>query len=173
MSLQRSSDPNGPIASSGEDNDQPTHTVREKRRYTVTPKVIDAHRASAKKSTGPRSVAGKQISRRNSLTHALTAFQVGVAVPEEEVSAYRKLEKAMLRRYEPLDPIGEWTVRQLIEAFWRSRRIDLTEAALIPPADVFLVQDAQAELIFRYTAMNDRRILMLRQLIAEHCRTAV
>jgi hypothetical protein len=148
-------------------------TPSPKRRYTMSDKAVAARQANAEESTGPRSVAGKLVSRLNASTHGLTAFKVGVVIPKAEVPAYRKLERALLRRYEPIDTIGEWAVRQLIEAFWRSRLIALAEAMLITSAGAFLTVDGRMELIFRYTAMNDRRILMLRQLITEHCRTAV
>jgi hypothetical protein len=178
MAIRTASDANGdePIGNSGDGNSgdgnkPPTDPVPAKRPYTVTPAVMNAHRANAKKSTGPRSVAGKQKSRRNALKHGLTAFEVGVQVSDDEIRVYRKLERTLLQRYEPLGPIGWWAVRQLIEAFWRSRLIDLAEAMLVTSASAFLTQDAPMELLFRYTAMNDRRILMLRHLIAEECQT--
>src|SRR5262249_26128078 len=116
---------------SGDGNKPATVLVPAKRRYTVTREVIAARRGNAKKSTGPRSVAGKQTSRRNALTHGLTAFKIGLPMSEEEAVDYQELEQAVFRQYPPLDPIGEWAVRQLIEAFWRSRRIDQAEATLI------------------------------------------
>src|SRR5262245_35888819 len=121
----------GAISKSGDGKPPATVTAMAKRQYTVTPKVIAAHRANAAKSTGPRSVAGKQRSRRNAITHGMTAFKIALPLPKREAVAYEELEQAVLRQYPPLDPIGEWAVRQLIEAFWRSRRIDQAEAALI------------------------------------------
>jgi hypothetical protein len=48
-------------------------------------KQIEANRANAKKSTGPKSEAGKAISRQNALAHGLTGPQVVVTHGEAEL----------------------------------------------------------------------------------------
>src|SRR5262249_58726457 len=87
----------GPMSKSGDGKQHATVPVPAKRGYTVTPEVIAARRANAKKSTGPRSVVGKQTSRRNALTHGLTAFKIGLPMSEEEAVDYQELEQAVLR----------------------------------------------------------------------------
>jgi hypothetical protein len=170
MAIQIPSDADangGPMSKSGDGKQHATVPVPAKHRYRVTPAVIAAHRANAKKSTGPRSAAGKQTSRRNALTHGLTALKVGLPIPKEEAIAYQALEQAVLRQYPPLDPIGEWAVRQLIEAFWRSRRIDQAEATLIrqqreilspKPSSSF----SRAEVLLVHRIMNSFRVFKMR-----------
>jgi hypothetical protein len=53
-------------------------------------KQIKANRANAKKSTGPKSDAGKAISRLNAMTHGLTGGLV-VVIPREAELLYGKL----------------------------------------------------------------------------------
>jgi hypothetical protein len=124
-------DAKGPMTKPGDGKGRPTTAATTKRRYTVTPKVMAAHRESAKKSTGPRSVAGKDRSRRSALKHGLTAFKVPMLVWGEDATAYDELYQTVLREYPPLDATGQWAVRQLTNAFWRSRRLEQAERALL------------------------------------------
>lgn len=55
-----------------------------------TPKQIAANRRNAKKSTGPRTPAGKSNVRLNALKHGLTAQSV--VLPFEDADAYEALQ---------------------------------------------------------------------------------
>jgi hypothetical protein len=46
----------------------------------ATPAQIEANRRNARKSTGPKTAAGKAASSRNALTHGLTASIADVEV---------------------------------------------------------------------------------------------
>ena len=103
-----------------------------RRPYRMSATAMVQRRAAAKKSTGPKTAAGKSRSSRNSLTHGMTAFRTAYLVVGEDRAAYDELYQALLRRYRPLDPTGAWAMRQLANAFWRqAHRIDVAEAALI------------------------------------------
>jgi hypothetical protein len=52
----------------------------------ATPAQIEANRRNARKSTGPRTAAGKAASSRNAVTHGLTA-----SIGDAEVRAYYEL----------------------------------------------------------------------------------
>ncbi|WZO97449.1 hypothetical protein EP7_004483 [Isosphaeraceae bacterium EP7] len=55
---------------------------------TTSQKRIDANRRNAMRSTGPRTVEGKEKSRRNSLVHGLAG--AGVVLPQDQEQAVRE-----------------------------------------------------------------------------------
>ena len=59
---------------------------------------IEANRRNALKSTGPRTEAGKEISRRNAVRHGLTAETIITALEDAEV--YRAFEAAITADYD-------------------------------------------------------------------------
>src|SRR5262249_30828163 len=95
------------------------------------------------------------------LRHGFPNF-VEFAAAEASLEMRRKFESML---YDVLKRLDE---ERKFERLHHQRAEHGSLASCLTPANTFLVQDAQAELIFRYTGMNDRRILMLRQLIAHH-----
>jgi hypothetical protein len=75
-----------PLADAG---DTPTEHLRKRSRtmgpIEVSQKRIDANRRNALRSTGPRTVEGKEKSRRNSLIHGLSG--AGVVMPHDQAQA--------------------------------------------------------------------------------------
>src|SRR5262245_61835349 len=68
----------------------------------ATAAQIDANRRNAARSTGPKSPAGKDRSRRNALTHGLTAEAL---LPEDiEAQARERLER-WRAHFRPDDPV--------------------------------------------------------------------
>ena len=65
----------------------------------VTQAVIDANRTNAKKSTGPRTAAGKRVSKRNAITHGF--FSNELVLNEED---RQQLEAICTRLYSELSP---------------------------------------------------------------------
>jgi len=103
-----------------------------KRKYTPSDKTKAQRQAAAKKSTGPKTPAGKATSNRNAVRHAMTAFQASILVKGEDAAAYQELHAALRREHPPLDATGDFAIGELANALWRqSRRINLAEAALI------------------------------------------
>ena len=84
-------------------------------------KQISANKENARKSTGPRTAAGKTRASMNALTHGLTAEKVVIEgeVPED-FEAFRQ------DVYQHLEPVG-FLEKQLVErvavCLWRLRRI--------------------------------------------------
>jgi hypothetical protein len=92
-------------------------------------KKIAANRANARKSTGPKTQAGKDVSRRNSLVHGLTA---GVLfLDHEDPAEFHALREAFLAEYPPTDVLDREYVDRLASIVWRMRRIPLFEGTLI------------------------------------------
>ena len=86
----------------------------------LSDKQLEANRANAQKSTGPRTPEGKKRSSLNALRHGLSA-QV-VILPGEDVEIFQKHEAAIVAN---LDPQGA-AERTLAEVFagcaWRIKR---------------------------------------------------
>jgi hypothetical protein len=93
-------------------------------------KQIEANRRNALKSTGPKSEAGKQTSRCNSVRHGLTAETVIVAL--EDAEDYKAFEATVIADYDAQSAIERELVLRLASVLWRLRRATAMEAGLLP-----------------------------------------
>jgi hypothetical protein len=94
----------------------------------ATPAQILANRANAQKSTGPRSVEGKAVSRFNALKHGLDAQTI--VLPGEDPAEYDALARDYDRSMRPNTPTERFHVDTMIRADWQKRRLQLVEAEL-------------------------------------------
>jgi hypothetical protein len=91
-------------------------------------KQIDANRHNALKSTGPKTEAGKQVSRCNAVRHGLTAETVIGAL--EDAEDYQAFEAAVIADYEAQSAVERELVLRLASLFWRLRRATAIETGL-------------------------------------------
>ena len=91
-------------------------------------KQIEANRLNARKSTGPRTVHGKQRSRCNALRHGLTAETVIDAL--ECAADYRAFEASILAEHNPRSTTERELVLRLASVLWRLRRSTSIETGL-------------------------------------------
>ncbi len=118
-------------------------------------KKIAANRANALKSTGPRTAQGKDVSRRNSLVHGLTAEVL--LLDHEDPGEFQLLRDALYEDYPPVDAIDVENVDRLVMTLWRMRRIPVFERSIIawmmhyqqvehdgPVGEVLVPRDAEA-----------------------------
>jgi hypothetical protein len=91
-------------------------------------KQITANRLNALKSTGPRTVEGKQRSRQNAFCHGLAAETVIAAF--ESVVDYRALETSLVADYQPASSIENHLVCRLASVLWRLHRSTSIETGL-------------------------------------------
>jgi len=89
---------------------------------------FEANRRNALKSTGPRSEAGKEVSRRNALRHGLTAEMVISAL--EDAEDYRAFEEAITADYDAQSAVERELVLRLASLLWRLRRATMMETGL-------------------------------------------
>lgn len=97
----------------------------------TTFKKIASNRSNARKSTGPKTQAGKQVSRRNSLIHGLTAEVL--LLDHEDPAEFQALRDAIHAAYlHPArsDAVDLEVANQLSMNLWRMRRIPAFEAVL-------------------------------------------
>jgi len=89
---------------------------------------IDANRRNALRSTGPRTEAGKQQSRRNALRHGLTAETIIAAL--EDAEDYSAFEAAIIADYDAQSAVERELVLRLASLLWRLRRATIMETGL-------------------------------------------
>jgi hypothetical protein len=89
---------------------------------------IEANRRNALKSTGPRTEAGKEASRRNAVRHGLTAETVISAL--EDAEDYRAFEAAIAADYDAQSAVERELVLRLASILWRLRRAMTMEKGL-------------------------------------------
>ena len=89
---------------------------------------IEANRRNALKSTGPRTEAGKHISRCNAVRHGLTAETVIGAL--EDAEDYKAFEAAITADYDAQSAVERELVLRLASLLWRLRRATTIETGL-------------------------------------------
>src|SRR6516162_10289279 len=95
----------------------------------MTPyRQIEANRRNALKSTGPRTEAGKQVSRCNAVRHGLTAETVISTLEDEE--DYKSFEAAVVADYDAQSAVERELVLRLASILWRLRRATSMETGL-------------------------------------------
>jgi hypothetical protein len=87
----------------------------------ASPAQIAANRANAQKSTGPRTLAGKQRASLSALKHGLTAQTL--VLPHEEPFAFGEIREQLYEQYQPATPQESMLVDQLTAAWWRTIRV--------------------------------------------------
>ena len=95
----------------------------------ATRRQLEANRANAKRSTGPRSADGKAKSRKNSLAHGLTAQDIVIA--DEDPEEFERLRAGLQADFKPTSTIELELVERLAGLLWRLRRIPVLEGALL------------------------------------------
>ena len=94
-----------------------------------TPKQVAANRRNAKKSTGPRTEAGKAKTKLNPLKHGLTAETI--VLPFESPDDYRELQQAVLDDLKPQGVTQQILVERFVQRHWVAQRLARTERAWI------------------------------------------
>lgn len=90
-------------------------------------KQIRANRRNAKKSTGPRSKAGKERSARNAIKHGL--FTDILLLPHEDADALAALKDNLHADFRPVTHMQAIVIDRLAMLIWRERRLAQAEAS--------------------------------------------
>ena len=86
------------------------------------------NKANARKSTGPRTEAGKQRSSLNALRHGLTGQTV--VLPTEDHSAYQRHAHGLFDHFQPAGALEQQMVQSLADTSWRLNRVVALETNL-------------------------------------------
>ena len=95
----------------------------------ATKRQIAANRRNARRSTGPKSAAGKAASSVNALRHGLTAARA-VVLPDEDGEAYERLRQGVLADLDPAGALQEALAQRIVVLLWRLDRAARLEAEL-------------------------------------------
>jgi hypothetical protein len=90
---------------------------------------LEANRANAKRSTGPRSEGGKARSRLNSRKHGLTAKTL--IIVGENADDFDQLRADLMDEYDPQSALECELVERIAGILWRLRRVPFFEAAIM------------------------------------------
>ena len=91
---------------------------------------IEANRANARKSTGPKTAKGKAMSKMNALKHGLLAREVvvrGFHDDGERTGKFQALHQMYREYLEPVGPLEEMMVERIVTAYWRLHRVLIAE----------------------------------------------
>ena len=126
----------------------------------ATDKQIATNRENAKKSTGPRTDAGKAASSRNALFHGLTANEFFVLKEQEPL--FEKYSSGLLADIRPEGALEMDVFIQLVHAGWTLHRCRLAEIESYNNSDIdgetLLTWENEADLerIENYTRRSER-----------------
>jgi hypothetical protein len=90
---------------------------------------IEANRRNAQNSTGPRTQAGKERSKRNAIKHGLRSEDV--VLPTEDPRAFQEHLEAWVEDWQPPSMARQHLVEQAAVASWRLKRCVRLETARI------------------------------------------
>jgi hypothetical protein len=95
----------------------------------TTTRQIEANRLNAKKSTGPRTAAGKAKVSSNAVKHGLLVQ--AALLPDEDAEAFGAFADDLLADLKPEGAVERLLAEQIIDLGWRLGRVRRMEAGLI------------------------------------------
>lgn len=95
-------------------------TESEDTKCMITDKQLAANRANAQKSTGPRSVDGKQRSRLNATRHGLAGHVT--VLPDEDREAFNNFASKIVESFAPADANESQLAHCYASYMWRINR---------------------------------------------------
>src|SRR5271157_3220799 len=100
---------------------------------SVSSKKLEANRRNAQLSTGPKTEAGKNHSRRNALKHGVlaSALLVTKGGGTEDAAEFEELLHALNQDLAPVGRLEEMMVEKIAVCSWRQKRALRYEALLI------------------------------------------
>jgi hypothetical protein len=99
-------------------------SIGELMRKTMSAKQLAANRRNAQQSTGPKTPAGRAVSKMNALKHGLLSKEVLVRGKHarENEREFDALQARFREHLNPIGPLEEMLVDRIVTAHWRSRR---------------------------------------------------
>ncbi len=96
---------------------------------TNSPKQTEASRANGSRSKGPKSAWGKNQVRHNALSFGLSSKDIIVDSAGERPEDFEALKARMWDFFNPVDSLEEMLVTDIVENYWRRRRVRRCETA--------------------------------------------
>jgi hypothetical protein len=121
--------------------------------YMTTPKQAAANRCNAKKSTGPKTAAGRSRSKWNALKHGLTAKEV--TLYDESDEDYAEYSRGMMEWLEAVGSVEELLAKFVVIEGWRRQRSNRIEPELFDAVRRHVEADFVASEAARADRMED------------------
>ena len=136
----------------------------------ATAEKLEAHRANAKLSTGPRTADGKRASRLNALTTG--AYAAEAVLPGEDPAAYDAFRREQLAGLRPLTAPQRFLADRAASLMWRLQRLQHAQHDLLLTTDLATAYADDSDNAFdrltkteqRLTGMLNTTLRNLRQL---------
>lgn len=121
---------------------------------------IDANRANAQNSTGPKTEAGKATSSRNATRHGFSS--TAPMVTEEQLPEFLELQEELARDFRPVGITEMHLFKEMLNAIWNLHRIKLNRRRILlstnheqgATEDATII--AMYERLDRYQTRNER-----------------
>jgi hypothetical protein len=97
----------------------------------ATKTQLEANRANARRSTGPKTPSGKARSSMNACKHGLTAKEI--VIWDEDPAEFEALCAGLTADFAPQTTFERELVDRLAGLLWRLRRVPVLEACIIKP----------------------------------------
>lgn len=94
----------------------------------TSPAKLEANRKNAKRSTGPKTAAGKKAVARNAMKHGLTADEV--VVVGEDTQHFTTLRNNLVDELNPTTTLEGQLVERIAINLWRLRRVPKIETEM-------------------------------------------
>jgi len=124
-------------------------------RIMASDKQLQANRANAKQSTGPRSQGGKARSRLNSRKHGLTAKTL--IIVGECADDFDQLRAELMDEHDPQSALEAELVERLAGILWRLRRVPFFEAAILRARQAHVVMNYGQIVLPEGTTIEEER----------------
>jgi len=124
----------------------------EGQKQMTSQKQLEANRANAKRSTGPRTSDGKARSRMNAVKHGLTAKYI--VIGDEDPDEFEALRADLEADFQPSTRLEHELIDRLAGLLWRLRRVPGVEAALVKARQVEAWQNSEHVAWLKYEARH-------------------
>ena len=139
-------------------------------RRPISEKKLQANRANAKRSTGPRTPAGKAAVRANALKHGVRSGSLSV-LPDEGLKQWNDVVLSIKKTWEPKTVEEEALTEEIANLWWKLRRlVQLETNSVSGLSDPASDHSATLRLLPRYEGslsrqlrVRIRRLLQLRR----------
>jgi len=132
----------------GEGHERTTAEVAEPRPANVVSiRKIEANRANARQSTGPRTDAGKRASRMNAVRHGLLAQAVPITKGDykEDPRKFAQLLEGLHDEFTPVGMAEDLEVQTIARCYWRKMRAARCEHGAIRKRSGGVREDEERE----------------------------
>jgi hypothetical protein len=124
---------------------------------SVSQAQIDANRANAQLSTGPKTETGRAISSQNRTTHGLARHNgVFVLLSTEDPNGFEALKASLVEEHQPSTETESILINAMAESHWLANRAQTLQNACLDPETGQIANAPLFTLYLRYQTTHTR-----------------